>query len=69
MAPPTEEISAALSAVNSDFELVLAKIEVVIVTDLLDAARAGQLYSTLSKKMLQMEEIAHLYALYSKRIF
>ena len=68
-APPTAEIAAALDAISADCGLVIAKLNSLVETGQKDAEAAAELYRLLTEKTDAMDEIAHMYAAYSKRIY
>ncbi|MEM9787468.1 MAG: type IV pili methyl-accepting chemotaxis transducer N-terminal domain-containing protein [Pseudomonadota bacterium] len=67
--PPTEEIAAKLDYMASDFEVISGHLVTVMETGALDTASAESLYAILADKMYTMNEVAHLYAMYSKRVY
>lgn len=67
--PPTEEIAAKLGEMAADFDVISGHLVTVIETGALDAEAAASLYAILADKMYKMDEIAHLYAVYSKRVY
>lgn len=67
--PPTPEIAAALEDIASDFEIIMAHLNTVVETQALDETSAAELYHLLGAKMYKIEDVAHMYGEYSKRIY
>ena len=67
--PPTEEIAAALDAVAADCATVISKLQNLVATGQKDPAQAAELYRILTEKTDEMDMIAHLYAVHSKRVY
>ncbi len=67
--PPTEEIATKLGEMASDFDVISGHLVTVMDTGNLEAEAASSLYTILADKMYKMDEIAHLYAVYSKRVY
>lgn len=67
--PPTEAISLLLDQAAADWDVVSRHVETISQTGAIDDAGATELYELLADKMYKMEEVAHLYAEYAKRIY
>lgn len=67
--PPTEEIADKLDYMSEDFDVLSEHLVTVMNTGTLQQEAAAALYTILADKMYTMNEVAHLYATYAKRIY
>lgn len=67
--PPTEEIASLLEVAASDWDVVTGHLDAISATGNPGEAVTSELYEMLADKMHKMEEIAHLYAEFSKRVY
>lgn len=67
--PPTEEIAAKLEYAAGDFNILAQHLVTVMDTGELDRDAAASVYRILADKMYTMNDVAHLYALYAKRVY
>lgn len=67
--PPTPEIAAKLEYMSSDFDVIAGHLVTIMETGNLAADNADELYAILAEKMYTMNDVAHLYALHSKRVY
>ncbi|MEJ6403235.1 type IV pili methyl-accepting chemotaxis transducer N-terminal domain-containing protein [Yoonia sp. 2307UL14-13] len=69
MPPPTDEIADLLERAAADWTVIEGHIATMNDADIADTETADALYRMLADKMYTMEEVAHQYALYSKRVY
>ncbi|MDX8354699.1 type IV pili methyl-accepting chemotaxis transducer N-terminal domain-containing protein [Cognatiyoonia sp. IB215182] len=67
--PPTPEIAAKLEYMSSDFDVISGHLVTIMETGALAPDNAETLYEILADKMYTMNDVAHLYAIYSKRVY